>query len=134
MTYPPPFQETWLQQYARERVYPHGTSVKGFLLFIGSFLAVYIGAWVMVYGATVMWPLAVLGALMLAAGFLGLLAPVYAIRAHGRKSHHDHLVRMAKIYEEHHLMMRTIFAANGLQYSEVDNSGHLVVQGEVVSG
>lgn len=133
MTYPPPFSESRLQQFARERIYPLGTGSTVLLLFV-AFLLIYTGAWVMAYGATVMWPLAVLGALMLAAGVLGVLAPVYAIRAHGRKSDHDHLVRMAKIYEEHHLMMRTIFAANGLQYSEVDNSGHLVVKGEAVSG
>lgn len=130
--YPPPFTENRVQHFLRTRIYPL-IGAMSMLLFIGSFMVLYSGASVFAMGlAESSWPLAVVGLLLILMGAAAMLSPVLAISAHERLLHHEHLVRMADIWREIDELMQGRFAARGMQYSAVDNTGHQVIQGEVV--
>lgn len=130
--YPPPFTENRVQHFLRTRVYPLNDAA-GLLIAVGSFVVLYSGAWVLAVGlAESNWPLAVVGLVMVLLGVAAMLSPMLAISAHGRLRHHEHLVRMADIWREIDELVQGRFAARGMQYSAVDNTGHQVIQGEVV--
>lgn len=130
--YPPPFMENRAQHFLRTRIYPLNDAA-GLLIAVGSFVVLYSGAWVLAVGlAESNWPLAVVGLVMVLLGVAAMLSPMLAISAHGRLRHHEHLVRMADIWREIDELMQGRFAARGMQYFAVDNTGHQVIQGEVV--
>ncbi len=130
--YPPPFTENRVQHFLRTRIYPLNGAAS-MSIFVGSFVVLYSGAWVLAVGlAESNWPLAVVGLVMVLLGVAAMLSPMLAISAHGRLRHHEHLVRMADIWWDHDELMQRLFAARGMQYSAVDNTGHEVIQGEVV--
>ncbi len=130
--YPPPFTENRAQHFLRTRIYPLSGAMS-MLVSLGSFVVLYSGAWVLAVGlAESSWPLAVVGLVMVLLGVAAMVSPILAISAHERLRHHEHLVRMADIWREIDELMQGRFAARGMQYSAVDNTGHQVIQGEVV--
>lgn len=126
--YPPPFTENRVQHFLRTRIYPLNDAA-GLLIAVGSFVVLYSGAWVFAMGlAKSSWLPAVVGLVMVLLGVAAMVSPMLAISAHGRLRHHEHLVRMADIWRE----IDDLTRASGMQRSAVDNTGHQVIQGEVV--
>ena len=133
--YPPPFTENRVQRMLRTRVYPLVLGPLGLLFFLASFALLYVGVMVMIFNFTSgNWLLGVVGLSVAVLGLVGVISPIMAISANSRKSDYDHLVRMAEIADSSERLMQRIYAARRVNVLGVDNTGHVVIEGEVVEG
>ena len=131
--YPPPFTENRVQRMLRTRVYPLVLGPLGLLFFLASFALLYVGVMVMIFNFTSgNWLLGVAGLLVAVLGLVGVISPIMAISANSRKSDYDHLVRMAEIADSSERLMQRIYAARRVSVPGIDNTGHVVIEGEVV--
>ena len=131
--YPPPFTENRVQRMLRTRVYPLVLGPLGLLFFLASFALLYVGVMVMIFNFTSgNWLLGVVGLLVAVLGLVGVISPIMAISANSRKSDYDHLVRMAEIADSSERLMQRIYAARRVSVPGIDNTGHVVIEGEVV--
>ena len=131
--YPPPFTENRVQRMLRTRVYPLVLGPLGLLFFLASFALLYVGVMVMIFNFTSgNWLLGVAGLSVAVLGLVGVISPIMAISANSRKSDYDHLVRMAEIVDSSERLMQRIYAARRVSVPGIDNTGHVVIEGEVV--
>ncbi len=80
------------------------------------------------------WLLGVVGLSVAVLGLVGVISPIMAISASSRKSDYDRLVRMAEIVDSSERLMQRIYAARRVSVPGIDNTGHVVIEGEVVEG
>ncbi len=133
--YPPPFTENRVQRMLRTRVYPLVLGPLGLPFFLASFALLYVGVMVMIFNFTSgNWLLGVAGLSVAVLGLVGVISPIMAISANSRKSDYDHLVRMAEIVDSSERLMQRIYAARRVSVPGIDNTGHVVIEGEVVEG
>ena len=133
--YPPPFMENRVQRMLRTRVYPLVLGPLGLPFYLASFALLYVGVLVMIFAFTSgTWLLGAVGLLVAALGLVGVISPIMAISANSRKRRYDHLVRMAEIVDSSERLMQRIYAARRVSVPGIDNTGHVVIEGEVVEG
>lgn len=133
--YPPPFMENRVQRMLRTRVYPLLLGPLGLPFYLASFALLYVGVMVMIFNFTSgTWLLGVVGLLVAALGLVGVISPIMATSANSRKRRYDHLVFMAEFAAGSERLMQRIYAARRVSVPGVDNTGHVVIEGEVVEG